>query len=385
MKLTICFMILLSLALNSCQPNNSEEKETIIIDTGLSIDVQEHGMSKEGLANLYTLSNKNGMKMMVSTYGGTVAELHVPDKDGKIEDITLGFDSLSSYEDQHPYFGAIVGRYGNRIAKGKFNIDGEEYTLATNNGANALHGGIVGFNKKIWEAKKIEQENQVGLELSYTSPDMEEGFPGNLSVVVRYFLNNKNEWTIEYEATTDKKTPINLTQHAYFNLNGANKGDILEHEVTINADHYTPVDETLIPTGELAEVEGTPFDFRISNQIGARIDDDHQQLQYGNGYDHNWVINRSSEELTLAATAYTPESGRFMEVLTTEPGMQFYTGNFLTGENIGKDNYPYQKRSGFCFETQHFPNSPNTDHFPNTILAPKEKYESKTVYRFSVK
>jgi len=380
-------MILFTLALINCQstPDTKETSEEETTVTGLFIEVEKHGMTKEGVASLYTLENKNGMKMMVSTYGGIVTQLHVPDKNGNLEDVTLGFDQLPSYEGKHPYFGAIVGRYGNRIAKGKFSIDGTEYTLATNNGANALHGGIVGFNKKIWEAKAIEEKDKVGLELSYTSPDMEEGFPGNLAVIVRYFLNNDNEWTIEYEATTDKKTPINLTHHAYFNLNGANSSDILEHEVMINADHYTPVDETLIPTGKLAEVEGTPFDFRTPTTVGARIDDKHQQLEYGNGYDHNWVINKAEENLVLAATVYAPESGRFMEVFTTEPGVQFYTCNFLNGENIGKGDQPYQKRSGLCLETQHFPDSPNIKHFPSTILSPKEKYKSKTVYRFSVR
>lgn len=379
-------MILLSLALANCQPNSNSEEKDQYTTSGLSIKVEEHGITDSGeTIDLYTLENQNGMKMKVSTYGGIVTQLYVPNKDGNLEDIVLGFDSLSSYEEKHPYFGAIVGRYGNRIAKGEFSIDGNPYTLATNNGENSLHGGTVGFDKKIWKAKTIEETEKVGIELSYESPDMEEGFPGNLNVIIRYFLNNDNAWTIEYKATTDKKTPVNLTQHTYFNLNGASSGKILGHEVVINADRYTPVDEILIPTGELASIENTPFDFRKPMKVGKRINEDHPQLQYGNGYDHNWVINENEGNLKLAASVYAPESGRFMEVLTTEPGVQFYTGNFLNGENIGKGNQPYQKRSGLCLETQHFPNSPNIEHFPNTILSPEAKYESKTVYQFSVK
>ncbi|MEL6944099.1 MAG: aldose epimerase family protein, partial [Bacteroidota bacterium] len=379
MKFTTFCMILFSLALTNCQPSTETEESTEEPATkSLSIQSEKHGMTKSGIATLYTLENANGVKMKVSTYGGTLTELYVPDRDGNLADITLGFDTLSSYEGEQPFFGAIVGRYGNRIAKGKFEIDGETYTLATNNGANSLHGGVVGFNKKIWEAKTIEEENQVGLELSYMSPDMEEGFPGNLKTIVRYFLNNDNEWIIEYEATTDKKTTVNLTQHAYFNLNGVGNDDILGHEVTINADHYTPVDETLIPTGELATVEGTPFDFRTSTAVGARVKEENQQLKYGSGYDHNWVINRPDDQLMVAATVYAPESGRFMEVLTTEPGIQFYTGNFLNGENIGKGDQAYLQHAGLCLETQHYPDSPNIDHFPSTILSPKEKYSSKT-------
>ncbi|MEM9888063.1 MAG: aldose epimerase family protein [Bacteroidota bacterium] len=387
MKKYTYIIAILPFTLLACNQAPEKEPESKVVqeNTGLRISKEKYGSTDEGAVELYTLSNKDGMMMKVSTFGGTLTELHVPDRDGNLEDVTLGFDSLSAYQKKHPNFGSLIGRYGNRIAKGKFSIDGQTYTLALNNGENALHGGIRGFNKRIWAAQPIEADHQVGLELRYTSPDMEEGYPGNLSVVVRYLLNNANEWIIEYEATTDKKTPINLTQHAYFNFKGAGNGDILDHELMINANRYTPVDATLIPTGELANVENTPFDFRMPTAIGKRIEEENQQLENGGGYDHNWVLNRDSKGLELAATLYEAESGRFMEVLTTEPGVQFYCGNFLDGSNIGKGNKAYAHRTGLCLETQHFPNSPNQDNFPSTILSPEEKYESKTIYRFSVR
>ncbi len=364
------------------QEDNPQDKE--VEDNGLSISKEEFGSTKEGTAYLYTLENKNGIMMKVTNYGGIVKELHLPDKEGNLVDVTLGFDSLATYQRDHPYFGSLIGRYGNRIAKGKFNIDGEEFSLATNNGANALHGGPEGFHRRLWNAEEISTDEHVGLELTRRSPDTEEGYPGNLDVTVRYLLNNDNEWSIEYQATTDKKTPVNLTQHIYFNLNGAGSGDILDHELMLQADAFTPVDETLIPTGELRPVENTPFDFRTPTKIGARIETDNQQLEYGSGYDHNWALDRQSEnELELAATLYEPQSGRFVEVLTTEPGVQFYCGNFLDGSLTGKDGKPYNFRTGLCLETQHFPDSPNKENFPSTILEPGDTYTSKTVYRFS--
>ena len=388
MKYTIPIAILYLAFTISCTTDNKSETTSMEKETlGLSISKESYGSSPEGEAFLYTLRNQNGMMMKVTNYGGIVTELHVPDKEGTLTDVTHGFDSIGDYQRPHPNFGALIGRYGNRIAKGRFSIDDQEYTLALNNGPNALHGGIDGFSRRLWKATTIEAENQVGLEFSRRSQDMEEGYPGNLDVTVRYLLNNNNEWIIEYEATTDKKTTVNLTQHAYFNLQGHNNGDILEHELMINADKITPVDETLIPTGELMDVEGTPFDFRKPTAVGARVNDStDQQIAFGNGYDHNYVLNRKTDgDLELAATLFDKKSGRFMEVLTTEPGVQFYCGNFLNGKNIGKGGVAYQQRSGLCLETQHFPDSPNQESFPSTILEPGEVYKTTTVYRFSTK
>jgi len=378
--ISLCLLFLLVACQNGAAPSQEAENRN-----GFSVEETAFGSTPEGPASLFTLQNKNGITLKVTNFGGILVALWAPDRNGKLADITLGFDSLSSYQAEHPYFGSLIGRYGNRIAKGKFSVNGKEYTLAINNEPNSLHGGKLGFNRRLWDTKILESETYVGLEMKRRSPDMEEGFPGNLDVTVRYLLNNQNEWIIEYEAQTDQETPINLTQHAYFNLNGAGSGSINGHELMIKASRYTPVDATLIPTGDLASVEGTPFDFRTPTLIGARIAREHQQLTYGMGYDHNWVLDRTGDGLELAASLYARESGRFIEVLTEEPGLQFYGGNFLDGTNIGKGGKAYQHRTGLCLETQHFPDSPNQTDFPSTMLKPGETYKTKTTYRFSTK
>ncbi|MFO7905079.1 MAG: aldose epimerase family protein [Pirellulaceae bacterium] len=351
-----------------------------------SIVRRPFGQTPDGKAvDLYTLTNANGMEVAITTYGGIVVSLTAPDRDDHYADVVLGFDDLDGYLAGHPYFGAIVGRYGNRIAKGKFSIDGKEYTLATNDGENHLHGGDEGFDKKVWRGRGMVGRKGVHLILDYTSPDGEEGYPGTLDVMVVYTLTHDNELKIDYKATTDKATPVNLTNHSYFNLQGQGSGDILGHELMINADRFTPVDETLIPTGELRSVQGTPFDFRKPTAIGARIEADNQQLEFGGGYDHNFVLNREGDELALAARVHEPKTGRMMEVYTKEPGVQLYTGNFLDGSNVGKGGKVYDFRDGFCLETQHFPDSPNKPDFPSTILRPGEEYSTTTVYKFFAK
>jgi aldose 1-epimerase len=308
----------------------------------------------------------------------------VPDRNGKFDDVALGFANLDGYLKNPPFFGPIVGRYANRIAKGRFTLAGKTYTLAINNHPNHLHGGVRGFDKVVWKAESFKKDDLVGIVFSHTSPDSDEGYPGALSLRVTYTLTPLNALEVEYEATTNKATPVNLTQHTYFNLAGEGVGDVLDHVVTIHASRYTPVDSTLIPTGELASVEGTPLDFRTPFAIGARISDNHPQIRYGNGYDHNFVLDRTSDQLAPAAHVLEPVSGRVLEVSTTEPGMQFYTGNFLDGTLTGKSGHVYKQRMGFCLETQHFPDSPNKPNFPNTILRPGEMYRSKTVFSFSV-
>lgn len=346
-----------------------------------SISKVEFGKLTDGrIADLYTLTSRNGLVMKVTNYGGTVTSLSVPDKNGTLADVVLGFDNIQSYLNATAYFGAIVGRYGNRIAKGKFEIDGVSYNLAKNNGPNTLHGGLVGFDKVMWDATKVNDTSGVGIKLHYLSKDGDEGFPGNLDVTVTYMLTNANEFSIVYEATTDKSTPLNLTHHSYFNLAGAGNGDVLEHQVMIDAQRYTVVDSTLIPTGELPDVKGTPFDFTQNQTIGARINE-----LGGNpvGYDHNYVLNSGGTKLALAARATEPVSGRVMEVYTDQPGVQFYTGNFLDGTLTGKVGKVYNQYYGFCFETQKFPDSPNQPAFPSSILKPGETYKSTTIYKFS--
>ncbi len=341
------------------------------------------GETKDGRpVDLFTLTNAHGIQVAITNYGGTVVSLKTPDRHGKFADIVLGFDTLEGYLGVEPYFGALIGRYGNRIAKGRFTLDGHEYRLAQNNDGNSLHGGLKGFDKRVWQAKDASAMGVPALELRYLSQDGEEGYPGNLSVTVTYSLTAKDELKIDYAATTDKDTVLNLTNHSYFNLAGQGQGDILPEVVTIVADRFTPVDSTLIPTGELKSVAGTPLDFRQPTPIGARIDEKHEQLQFGHGYDHNFVLN-GDEGLKLAARVKEPTSGRVMEVLTTEPGLQFYTGNFLDGTIHGKGNAIYGRRSAFCMETQHFPDSPNQPNFPSTVLKPGEHYKSTTLFRFS--
>jgi aldose 1-epimerase len=329
------------------------------------------------------LRNAQGAEAKITNYGGIVVSLKVPDREGRMGDVVLGYDTLDEYIKSNPYFGCLVGRYGNRIAKGRFTLNGKEYTLATNNGPNHLHGGLKGFDKVVWEAKPSVSNAGPALELRYMSKDGEEGYPGNLLVTAIYTLTNKNELRLDFSATTDKETIVNLTHHSYFNLAG--EGDILNHEVMIVADKFTPVDSTLIPTGELRPVKGTPFDFTNPTAIGARINDKDEQLAFGKGYDHNWVINKPLGKLGLAARVYEPTTGRVMEVLTTEPGMQFYTGNFLDGTIVGKGGKPYKFRCAFCMEPQHYPDSPNKPNFPSVVLRPGEVYRSTIIYRFSVK
>lgn len=334
---------------------------------------------------LYTLTNANGARARIMTYGGILVSLEVPDRSGRLDDVTLGFDNLQAYLKGHPYFGALVGRYGNRIGKGAFTLDGVTYQLAKNNDENHLHGGIKGFDKVLWDAEPAKEDNAVGVRLSYLSKDGQENYPGNLACTVIYTLTNDDELKISYQATTDKATPINLTHHSYFNLAGQGNSDILGHEMMLNADRFTPVDKGLIPTGELRPVKGTPMDFTEPTAIGARIEQDDEQLKFGGGYDHNWVLNKNDDSLTLAARVYEPTTGRVMEVYTTEPGIQFYSGNFLDGTITGKGARVYKHRYGFCLETQHFPDSPNKPNFPSVILRPGEKYTHLTVFKFSVR
>ena len=338
-------------------------------------------IAEQNAVDLFTLTNAQGVEARIMTYGGTVVSLKVPDRTGKMGDVVLGHDTLEGYLKNNPYFGSIIGRYGNRIAKGRFSLGGRGYTLAKNNGENHLHGGTRGFDKVIWKPKEIRNKDGVGLALTYLSKDGEEGYPGNLAVTVVYTLTNQNELKIEYSATTDKETIVNLTNHSYFNLAGS--GNILNHEAMIKADHFNPVDRGLIPTGELRSVKGTPMDFTESTAIGTRINQQDEQLIFGKGYDHNWVLNHADGTLGLAVRVVEPSSGRVMEVHTTEPGVQFYTGNFLDGSIKGKGSRVYEQRSGFCLETQHFPDSPNQPNFPSTVLKPGQKYTSTTVYKFS--
>ena len=334
--------------------------------------------------DLYTLTNKNGVEAAISTYGGVVVSLKVADRNGKLGDVVLGFDTVDGYVSDKSYFGAIIGRYGNRIGHAQFSLDGKTYTLAKNNGENTLHGGNKGFNKAVWTAKEIPAKDGQALELTYLSKDGEEGFPGNLHVRVIYTLTDSNALKIDYSASTDKDTVVNLTNHSYFNLAVPGSGDILSHVLMINADRFTPVDSGLIPTGELRDVAGTPFDFRKPTPIGERINSDDEQIKLGGGYDHNFVLNRKpGDPISLAARVVEPKSGRVLEVWTTEPGIQFYTGNFLDGSLHGKGGISYTKRSAFCLETQHFPDSPNKPAFPSTELQPGQRYHTTTIYKFS--
>jgi len=369
----------------SCStPSGNKSQENDLAETpSRSITVAPFGKLKDGTAiSLYTMTNSKGMKMSVMNYGGIIVSLMAPDKEGKMVDVVLGYDSLQAYVDRNPFFGALVGRYGNRIGKARFTLDGKVYELVKNNNGNHLHGGTKGFDKVFWNIEEVSSTDGVALKLSYVSKDMEEGYPGNLNTEIVYTLTDDNAVSFDYKATTDKKTIVNLTQHAYFNLNGG-KTDILSHEIALNADRFVPVDESLIPTGALASVENTPLDFRTPVVIGARINTDHEQLKFGKGYDHCWVIN--GEGFRMAAVVYDPLSGIEMTVHTTEPGVQFYTGNFLDGSLTGKNNVVYQQRTGFCLETQHFPDSPNQPNFPSVVLNPGEGYTSKTTFTFDVR
>ncbi|HSE22553.1 MAG TPA: aldose epimerase family protein [Pyrinomonadaceae bacterium] len=369
--LLCCLFLLLSFSVIKGQANITRESFGKTAD-GESVDV-------------FTLTNNLGMQARITNYGAIVVSLKTPDRTGKMDDVVLGFNDLESYLKGHPYFGAIVGRYGNRIAKGRFTLNGVEYKLAVNNGENHLHGGIKGFDKVVWTAKEMRTKMGPALSLTYISKDGEEGYPGTVTATVVYTLTNNNELKLDYTITTDKDTVTNLTHHSYFNLAGEGNGDILSHILTLNAARFTPTDAGSIPTGELKAVAGTPFDFLKPTVIGKRINEQDQQLQFGGGYDHNFIVNGKAGTLRSAATVYEPTSGRVLEVWTTEPGVQFYTGNFLDGTLTGKSGKVYQKRFGFCLETQHYPDSPNHPAFPTTTLKKGATYRSTTVYRFKVR
>ncbi len=335
--------------------------------------------------DVYTLTNSSGVEIRTIPYGAIIMSIAVPDRDGQFGDIVLGHNALEKYLTASRYFGAVVGRFGNRIARGRFTLDGKEFSLAVSNGPNHLHGGAKGFDKVVWQAATFSGPSSSGVTYRYISPDGEEGYPGRVDATVSYTLTDRFELIVEYTATSDKATPINLTQHTYFNLAGEGSRDVLDHVIAINADRYTPVDDTKIPTGELAPVAGTPFDFRTQARIGARIDDRHPQLAIGGGYDHNFVLNRTADSgLLFAARVYEPTTGRLLDVATSEPGLQFNTANELDGTIVGKSGKPYRARDGFCLETQHFPDSPNQAAFPSTILRPGQVYRSRTVYRFGI-
>ncbi len=380
MKSTGFTMLLLTLAVSvtSCNSNNNN-KDNAMADSAnnKAISVADWGEADGKKISLYTLTNSNGTEVKITNYGGIVTSWVMPDKNGSKSSIVLGFDELQGYMAPPPYFGAIIGRYGNRIAKGKFKIDGKEYTLATNNDQNHLHGGNKGFDKVVWDVAPLK-ESDASITLSYLSKDGEEGYPGNLNVTVTYTLTNDDELNIEYNAETDKATPVNLTNHSYFNLTGDVSNTILNHSLMIDADKYTPVDATLIPTGELKDVAGTPFDFRQPKLIGAEIG------KVDGGYDHNWVLNRSGGDLQKVATLSDSVSGRQVDVFTTEPGLQFYSGNFLDGTLKTSAGKVINKHTGLCLETQHYPDSPNRDNFPTTTLQPGQKYHTVTKYKASV-
>jgi aldose 1-epimerase len=362
----------------SCSP---EKKVSEVEAPPAKLEVADFGSLPDGKpVKLYTLRNTNGVEMKVMNYGGIIVSLKTPDKNGMSGDIVLGYDSLSGYVANNPYFGALIGRYGNRIAKGKFSLEGKEYKLAQNNGPNHLHGGVKGFDKVFWNI--TPGNDSTSLVLTYTSADGEEGYPGTLKVEVVYTLTDNNELKIDYSATTDKTTIVNLTQHSYFNL--ANSETILDHQLQIDADSYLPVDATLIPTGKIQKVDGTPFDFKTAKNIGVDIDANDEQIRFGKGFDHCWVLNGSVGTLRKVAVLSDSASGRQMEVLTTEPGLQFYSGNFLDGTIKGKGGTTYNLRSGLCLETQHYPDSPNRPEFPSVVLKPGEKYSSQTIYKFGV-
>jgi aldose 1-epimerase len=351
----------------------------------LSVSRAPFGTLPDGRAvELFTLTNAHGVEIRAMTYGAIITAIYTPDRNGRRDDIVLGFDSVAGYLSGSPYFGAVVGRYANRIAGGHFTLDGVTYTLARNNGPNSLHGGLRGFDKVLWSAEPVRSDSAVGVRLRYTSPDGEEGYPGTLQVQVTYTLTAHDELIVDYDATTDKATPLNLSQHTYWNLHGHGQGDILDHVLSLDASRYTPVDSTLIPTGEIAPVAGTPFDFRTPAAVGARIDAANEQLRFGHGYDHNWVLDQPRPgTLSHAARLVDPVSGRAIDVSTTEPGIQFYAGNFLDGTIKGRGGQVYGHRGALCLETQHFPDSPNHPNFPSTILRPGQRYQSRTIVTFS--
>ncbi|MES2575060.1 MAG: aldose epimerase family protein [Bacteroidota bacterium] len=371
-----------------CKGDKKVEQTTLEAKAAdsVSIEKKEYGKTAKGeQVDSYTLKNQKGMEVNIITYGGIITSLKVPNKAGVSEEVVIGFNNLEQYTKDNPYFGALIGRYGNRIAKGKFTLDGKEYKLAANNDGNSLHGGPEGFHRVIWTAEEAKSGDTASLKLKYVSKHLEEGFPGNLTVIVTYTLNNNNSLEVLYEATTDKKTIVNLTQHSYFNLSADFTKPILDQEITIDADKLIPVDATLIPTGKLTDVTNTPFDFRKSKTIGKDIEVKDDQLKKGLGYDHCWVLNNQNKGERFAASAYDAKSGRVLEVYTDQPGIQLYTGNFLDGTLPMRNGGTYAHRTGFCLETQHYPDSPNQKDFPSTTLSPGEKYKTKTIFKFSTK
>lgn len=381
MQMRLSLLVLLIMI--GCGPQSRNDSSSSEHDVTKGVSVQPYGTMDDGTSvSLYTLSNAHGVVMRVMNYGGIIQSLVVPDRKGNPVDVVLGFDSLAQYTSGHPFFGALVGRFGNRIANGQFSLEGKTYDLVKNENGHHLHGGTTGFDKVYWDIEEVPAPDGVAIRLSYLSEDMEEGYPGNLSVEVVYTLTDDNTIRFDYKATTDKTTVVNLTQHTYFNLNGG-ASDILDHVLQLNADRFVVVNEALIPTGELASVEGTPFDFRELTPIGERIDSSHPQMQYGLGYDHCYVLN--GEGLKEAAVVYSPRSGIEMTLHTTEPGVQLYTGNVLDGTLKGKGGTVYKKRTGFCLETQHYPDSPNQPSFPSVVLEPGDTYQTTTSFTFSVR
>ncbi len=383
MKNTSLTLILAAVVLGgvniSCKEPSEQKQGKDKGKMELKIESEKYGEMPDGReVTLFTLTNANGMKVKLTNYGAITVAVETPDKKGEIADVTLGYETLDDWLGSKDYFGATVGRYANRIAKGKFTLEGETYELATNNGPNHLHGGEKGFDKVLWDAEEVKTEDSVGVKFTYLSEDGEEGYPGNLKVTATYTLNNDNEFTDVFTASTDKPTVVNLTNHTYWNLGTPAAGDVLDHVLMLNADHYTPVDETLIPTGEIKPVEGTPFDFAEPTAIGARID------KVEGGYDHNFCLNNQSGQMILAARVKDPDTGRVMEIHTDQPGIQFYSGNFLDGSVTGKNDIAYKKHYGFCLETQHYPDSPNQEKFPSTVLRPGETYRHKTIHKFTV-
>lgn len=366
--------------------DGAETAQEVTATDSVSIAKSEYGKTDKGVQiDQYTLKNQKGMEVSIITYGGIITSLKVPNKAGKSEEVVIGFNSLEQYQKDNPYFGALIGRFGNRIAKGKFTLDGKEYKLAINNEPNALHGGPEGFHRVVWTAEEAKGGDVATLKLKYVAKDMEEGYPGNLTVYVTYTLNKDNALDVLYEATTDKKTVVNLTQHSYFNLSSDFSKPILDHEIMIDADKLVPVDATLIPTGKLTDVTNTPFDFRKPKLVGKEINVNEDQLKKGLGYDHCWVLNNQGKGDRLVASAYYPANGRLLEVYSDQPGIQFYSGNFLDGTLPMRNGGTYAHRTGFCLETQHYPDSPNQKDFPSTVLNPGETYKTKTTFKFSVK
>ncbi len=385
MKITVLFLFIIGLLAGCSTPPPKQSEQTGNKDARLDINPNAFEKTVDGQqTHLYTLRNANGLEVAITNYGGRIVGILTPDRQGHFADIVLGHDSLGGYLDgTNNYFGALIGRFANRIAKGKFTLNGKRYSLPINNGVNSLHGGTKGFDSRVWQAKQLDDHN---LLLTYDAKDGEEGYPGNLELQVLYTLTPDNSLRIEYHAVTDKETVVNFTNHSYFNLDGAGAGKITGQVLQINADQYTPIDSTMIPTGEIASVKGTPFDFTEPTPIGEHINADNQQIKYAHGFDDNWVLNKKEPgTLTWAATVYDPDNGRQIQVYTTEPGIQFYTGNFLDGSTIGKGGKPYTYRSAFTLETQHYPDSPNQPNFPTTVLQPGKIFQSITIFHFGVK